>query len=146
MPSISFTGLQKVTVSNKYTYSDLHLDFNNPINKDLQADYDASAIKNSIYSLFNTLPGQNLLNPLYGLDLSQYLFEQINETNARNIGNAIVNGLPMYETRITVSNVDITLNINEQTYYIELSIVMPYLNNQAVRIPGTLSKTGYTIL
>lgn len=146
MPSISFTGLQKVTVSNTYTYSDLHLDFSNTINKDLQADYDAAAIKNSIYSLFNTMPGQNLLNPLYGLDLSRYLFEPLSENNARSIGNAIVNGLSMYETRVTVSGVNITLNISEQTYYIELNIIMPYLNNQAVRIPGILSKTGYTIL
>jgi len=146
MPSISFNGLQKVTVTNTYTYSDLHLDFSNPISKDLQADYDAAAIKNSIYSLFNTMPGQSLLNPLYGLDLTQYLFEQVNETNARNIGNAIVNGLSLYEPRVTVSNVNITLNPDEQTYYIDLNIIMPYLNNQAVNIPGTLSKTGYTIL
>jgi len=146
MPFISFNGLQKVTVTNTYTYSDLHLDFSNPINKDLQADYDAAAIKNSIYSLFNTMPGQSLLNPLYGLDLTQYLFEQVNETNARNIGNAIVNGLSLYEPRVTVSNVNITLNPDEQTYYIDLNIIMPYLNNQAVNIPGTLSKTGYTIL
>jgi phage baseplate assembly protein W len=146
MPSLSFIGLQKVTVTNTYTYSDLHLDFGNPISKDLQADYDAAAIKNSIYSLFNTLPGQSLLNPLYGLDLTQYLFDPVSETNARNIGNAIVNGLSLYEPRVTVSNVNITLNISEQTYYIDLNIVMPYLNNQAVNIPGTLSKTGYTIL
>jgi len=146
MPSISFNGLQKVIVTNTYTYSDLHLDFSNPISKDLQADYDAAAIKNSIYSLFNTMPGQSLLNPLYGLDLTQYLFEPVNETNARNIGNAIVNGLSLYEPRVTVSNVNITLNLDEQTYYIDLNIIMPYLNNQAVNIPGTLSKTGYTIL
>ena len=145
MPSISFTGLQKATVTNRYTYSDLQLDFSNPINKDLEADYDAAAIKNSIYSLFNTMPGQNLLNPLYGLNLTQYLFEPISETNARSIGNAIVSGLATYESRVTVSNVNIRLNISEQTYYIDLNIIMPYLNNQAVNIPGTLSKTGYII-
>ena len=146
MPTLNLTGLQKVVVTNAYTYSDLQLDFGNPISKDLQADYDAAAVKNSIYSLFNTTPGQNLLNPLYGLDLTQYLFEPVSEINARSIGNAIVNGLSMYEPRVTVSNVNIALNISEQTYYIELNIIMPYLNNQAVRIPGTLSKTGYTLL
>ena len=145
MPSISFNGLQKVIVTNTYTYSDLHLDFSNPISKDLQADYDAAAIKNSIYSLFNTMPGQSLLNPLYGLDLTQYLFEPVNETNARNIGNAIVNGLSLYEPRVTVSNVNITLNLDEQTYYIELNILMPYLNNTPLLIPGVLSKSGYTL-
>jgi phage baseplate assembly protein W len=146
MPSLSFTGLQKVQVAAKYTYSDLHLDFNNPISQDLQADYDAAAIKNSINALFNTLPGQNLLNPTYGLNLAQYLFEPITETNGRNIGNTILNGIALYEPRITVQNVNIRLNTSEQTYYIDLNIIMPYLNNQDLNIPGVLSRTGYTII
>jgi len=145
MPSISFTGLQKVNVSNNYTYSDLHLDFSNPINKDLKADYDEAAIKNSIYSLFNTLPGQSLLNPTYGLNLVKYLFEPVTEDNARNIGNDIVTGLSLYEPRVKVSNVNIRLNSDEQSYYIELNIIMPYLN-KVINVPGTLTRTGYTIL
>jgi phage baseplate assembly protein W len=145
MPSISFTGLQKVNVSNNYTYSDLHLDFSNPINKDLKADYDEAAIKNSIYSLFNTLPGQSLLNPTYGLNLVKYLFEPVTEDNARSIGNDIVTGLSLYEPRVKVSNVNIQLNSDEQSYYIELNIIMPYLN-KVINVPGTLTRTGYTIL
>ena len=145
MPSISFTGLQKVNVSNNYTYSDLHLDFSNPINKDLKADYDEAAIKNSIYSLFNTLPGQSLLNPTYGLNLVKYLFEPVTEDNARSIGNDIVTGLSLYEPRVKVSNVNIRLNSDEQSYYIELNIIMPYLN-KVINVPGTLTRTGYTIL
>jgi len=145
MPSLSFTGLQKVSVATNYTYSDLHLDFANPINKDVQADYDTAAIKNSIYALFNTLPGQNLLNPTYGLNLAQYLFEPISESIGRTIGNVIVAGLNQYEPRITIQNVNITLNYDEQTYYIDLNILMPYLNNKTLNIPGALNKTGYTL-
>jgi phage baseplate assembly protein W len=146
MPSISFTGLQRpAVVTNKYTYADLHLDFANPIIKDITADYDETAIKNSIYSLFNTLPGQNLLNPLYGLNLAQYLFEPITQTNGNRIGKAILNGLTLYEPRVNVQNINIQMNIDEQTYYIELNITMPYLNNKPVLVPGTLSKTGYTL-
>jgi len=146
MPSISFTGLQKITAANTYTYSDLHLDFVNPITSDISADYDTAAIKNSINALFNTLPGQNLLNPTYGLNLAQYLFQPISETNGRLIGNAILNGLTLYEPRITVQNVNIQMNTDEQTYYIYLNIVMPYLNNTTLNVAGVLGKTGYTLL
>jgi len=146
MPSLSFTGLQRVAVTtNSYTYSDIHLDFSNPINKDLTSDYDEAAIKNSINSLFNTLPGQNLLNPSYGLNLAQYLFEPVSQTIGNQIGKAILTGLTTYEPRVNVQNVNIQLNQDEQTYYIELNIVMPYLNNNALRVPGVLSKTGYTL-
>jgi len=146
MPSLSFTGLQRATViTNNYTYSDLHLDFSNPIVKDITTDYDEAAIKNSINSLFNTLPGQNLLNPLYGLNLTQYLFEPVSQSTGNLIGKAILNGLTVYEPRVTVQNININFNVDEQTYYIDLNITMPYLNNKNVRIPGVLNKTGYTL-
>jgi len=146
MPSLSFTGLQRVAVTtNSYTYSDIHLDFSNPINKDLTSDYDEAAIKNSINSLFNTLPGQNLLNPTYGLNLAQYLFQPVSQTIGNQIGKAILNGLSIYEPRVTVQNINIQLNPDEQTYYIELNIQMPYLNNTTLRVPGVLSQTGYTL-
>ena len=144
MASINFTGLQKIELTpDKYTYSDLHLDFNNPIKKDLDNDYDGTAIKNSIFALFNTIPGQNLLNPLYGLNLTQYLFEPISEINGQSIGEAILTGISIYEPRVVVKGIDIQVNETEQTYYITLNISMPFLNNNVVRIPGTLSKTGY---
>jgi hypothetical protein len=146
MPSLSFTGLQQVTTrTNNYVYSDLHLDFSSPISKDLQADYDEIAIKNSIYSLFNTLPGQNLLNPLYGLNLAQFLFEPISQLNGNRIGKAILNGLTTYEPRVNVTGIQITMNIDEQTYYIELNITMPYISNKVLLVPGVLSKTGYNL-
>ena len=145
MPSITFTGLQKIQItSNNYTYSDLHLDLDNPISKDIASDFDESAVRNSIINLFNTTPGQNLLDPEYGLNLVQYLFEPISETNGRQIGNDILTGIKKYEPRILVKSVDIQMNEDEQTYYITLSIEIPILYSQ-IRIEGALTKTGFTL-
>lgn len=145
MPSLTFTGLQKIQITNKkYSYSDLDLDFSNPISKDLVSDYDENAIKNSILTLFNTIPGQNLLNPIYGLNLSKFLFQPLSETTGRLIGEEIVNGLSLFEPRVNVANVTIQPVEEEQTYYILLNIEMPLLNSQ-LRIPGTLNNTGFTL-
>lgn len=145
MPSLNFTGLQKIQITtNNYTYSDLHLDFSNPISKDLASDYDETAIKRSLTNLFNTVPGQNLLNPLYGLNLVQYLFEPISESAGRSIGNAIITGITTYEPRVSISTVNVEVNEEEQTYYITLNIQIPGLNS-TLRIPGTLTKTGFTL-
>jgi phage baseplate assembly protein W len=145
MPSITFTGLQKIQItSNNYTYSDLHLDLDNPISKDITSDFDESAVRNSILNLFNTTPGQNLLDPEYGLNLVQYLFEPISETNGRQIGNDILTGIKKYEPRVLIKSVDIQMNEDEQTYYITLSIEIPILYSQ-IRIEGALTKTGFTL-
>lgn len=145
MPSLTFSGLQKIQLTtNRYSYSDLHLDFTNPIAKDLTADYDEVAVKVSIFNLFNTVPGQNLLDPLYGLNLVQYLFEPISEINGRGIGNSIVEGINTYEPRVVIKNVDIEMNEEEQTYYITLNIEIPLLDS-TIRITGQLTKTGFII-
>lgn len=145
MPSLTFTGLQKIQVTSKeFTYSDLHLDFTNPISKDITADFDVAAVKNSLINLFNTVPGQNLLNPEYGLNLVQYLFEPISETNGRIIGNAIVDGITTYEPRVIIRTIDVETDEEEQTYYITLNILVPILNTE-IQIPGTLSKTGFIL-
>jgi len=145
MPSLTFTGLQKIQITTKnYTYSDLHLDFTNPISKDLKADFDVAAVKNSLNNLFNTIPGQNLLNPAYGLNLVRFLFEPLNEVNGRLIGNAIVEGITTFEPRVIIRTVDIEVNQDEQTYYITLNILIPILDAE-IEIPGTLSKTGFTL-
>ena len=46
MASLNFNILSKPNVTNTtFTYSDLHLDFSNPVKRDVQADYDEAAIK-----------------------------------------------------------------------------------------------------
>jgi len=146
MASINFNVFKKPEVTtNKYLYSDLHLDFTNPIDNDVKADYDMSAIKNSVVTLFNTLPGQNLLNPEYGLNLLQYLFEPASSTIARIIGAKIVKDVSLYEPRIRVQNVNVQVNPDEQMYTITLSISVPSLNKN-VQVVGTLNREGFSLL
>ena len=146
MASLNFIGLQKVQVTNKkYQYIDLHLDFSNPIVRDLQTDNDEAAIRNSIYNLFNTTPGQNLLNPNYGMNLIKYVFEPASPSIGREIGNTILKNLSNFEPRVVVNNVNVEVNPDEQMYIITLSIGIPQFN-QNIKIPGILTKTGYTFL
>jgi phage baseplate assembly protein W len=145
MPSISFNGLQKVVSAQKYNYVDIHLDFDNPVVRDIKVDYDGSAIVNSLNNLFNTIPGQNLLNPEYGLNLIKYIFEPATETTAHMIGNYIMDNVTNYEPRVQVQNINITINKDEQTFTIVLSILIPALNQQII-LPGVLNKSGYSLL
>ena len=92
----------------KFSYADLKLDIDlnshipstptgvgkNPI--DFRLSYDENAILNSIKNIFNTKKGQKILSPEFGLDLEQYLFENVSEENADILGKTIYEELSFY--------------------------------------------------
>jgi phage baseplate assembly protein W len=156
MASIKISGLPEPrNVSQKYTYSDLHLDLekkylikNNlkqfPEINDLMLDYDLNAIKNSIRNIFNTTPGEKVLNPDFGLDLKQFLFEPMSDLEAMNISSMIKTKLPLYEPRIILNYVNVQTDFDNTEYRIEISITLPELSRQAFTISGALNSIGYT--
>lgn len=147
MASLVFNTLapsSQITV-NKYLYADLHLDFTNPVKRDVSVDYDLAAINNSIVNLFNTMPGQNLLNPEYGLNLLQFLFEPASDVIAQLIGDKIFKGIKVYEPRVTISGINVEVNIDEQMYTVTLSMFVTSLNSN-ISITGALTKNGFNLL
>jgi len=145
MPSITFNSLQNIQTTTNNNFVDLHLDFSNPVQRDIVVDYDQAAVVNSIVNLFNTMPGQNLLNPTYGLNLMQYLFLPATSTTATLVGQTILKNLSTFEPRATVKNINITVNPDDNSMAIVLSILIPSLN-VSLNIPGTLTNAGYTLL
>lgn len=155
MANITIRSLnQKPEVKRGFTYSDIKLDltFDYLINNELlrnkqikdavnSLDYDA--IRNSIVSLFTTIPGQKLLNPYFGLNLVKYLFEPVNEDIASNIAYDITTGIATYEPRIKVKNLVVGFSIEGQYYEIVMEIGVPQINNQSFQLVGTLSNSGF---
>lgn len=128
-----------------YTYSDIRLDLvkekiplgqNNLLrksgNSDLKTDFDEYAIANSLKNLFSTRPRQRLLNPEYGLDLTQFLFENANEYSARLIARKIIQGIERYEPRVIVNNVDVNVNAEYNRYTVLIDLKIPTLRRNVV--------------
>jgi phage baseplate assembly protein W len=111
--------------------------------KDVNIDYDVRAIETSIRNIFNTKPGEKILNPAFGLDLSQYLFEPISEETAREIGNTVLEQLPLYEPRVILNSIDIVAKENNNEYIVTMSITVPELNNLYTDIKGVLDTQGF---
>jgi phage baseplate assembly protein W len=114
--------------------------------KDLKAIYNAGAVINSIKNILTTSPGEKILNPLFGVDLRDYLFEPVTETRAFFIGTDLYNGLTTQEPRITIERVDIVAVPDESQYEISLSITIPSLNINNVTLRGVLNNDGYTFI
>jgi len=154
MASIVITELNKFPKERDYTYKDLEVDLmidytkTSPLNnykeqKDIVVDYDVAAIKNSIFNIFTTIPGQKILNPTFGLNLLYYLFTGITAENARMLGDTILKGITKFEPRVTVDNINITTDYDNQQYTIDLFLSVPSLNIKGLQVKGTLAESGY---
>lgn len=130
-----YTNITAETDLNEYVYTDLHLDLSfiknigNGIttvnSNDIVADYDIQAIRNSIYNIFTTKPGEKILNPAFGCSLEAFLFEQLSEFKANIIGNQILTNLTRYEPRIEVEKVMVYPNYEMLQYEITIVYNIP---------------------
>ena len=138
-----------------YLYMDLHLDLevSDNINnflyqeneiKDIKINYDIDALKNSLYNLFTTTPGEKILNPDYGLDLRQYLFSPATVEVAENIRDEIYRQVRVYETRVKLSDVHITIFEDVNEFDISIYYSVPSLNIYKVSMFCTLGGSGFT--
>ena len=155
--SLSVDKLTENSLSEGYLYKDIFFDldneysYNSQLNqqeklKDVQALYDVESIKNSIKNHFLTSPGQKILNPTFGIDLRQYLFEPVDDFTAELIKDDIESKLPRSEPRIKVDKVSVVGDEDNNQYNIELQINVPSLGVYGLSLKSELKTTGYTIL
>ena len=148
--SLNLNILKSQANSTKYTnivYRDLHLDIeklytnNDELHKineitDIVTDVNSKAIKNSIYNILSTMPGQKILNPECGLNLTQWLFTNLSETNASLIKFKITEQINRYEPRVTLTKVEVVPNYEEHQY----DITIQFNNNETFNL--NLTETG----
>ena len=99
------------------------------LRNDIKVDYDESAIFNSLRNLLTTKPGQRFLFPLYGLDLTKFLFQPITTFNAQLIGDLIVSSIDNFETRVNLLNVQVIPDTDNNTYNITIIVQIPIFNS-----------------
>jgi phage baseplate assembly protein W len=144
----------KVKDNNKPIYSDIKLDLKVNYNidprleskdviMDIESSHDLDAIKNSLFNLFTTVPGQKILNPVYGLNLLQFVFTGITSQNANALGNLILEGIRRFEPRIEIKKINVFPDMENQTFEIGLRLDVPSLNIKDVTLKGVLSESGY---
>ena len=111
--------------------------------KDIQVQEDIGAIKNSLFNLFTTMPGQKILNPTYGLNLLQYLFVPVSTSQAQIIGESILTGVRRFEPRVLLLGVNVETDYDNNQYNVFMSISVPSLNIELISLKGVLSESGY---
>tara|TARA_A100000164_G_C21486127_1_gene575776 strand:- start:201 stop:602 length:402 start_codon:yes stop_codon:yes gene_type:complete len=107
-------------------YKDISMSFQtNPLNDDLIALKDSSAIARSIRNIVFTQPGEKFFNPDFGSRITESLFENIDDASADAIRDEIRNSIRNFEPRVNLLNVFVRPNFdfNEMNVTIEYEII-----------------------
>jgi phage baseplate assembly protein W len=157
LKNIEVSDLDNASLTDSYLYKDVLFDlnpqytYNAQINKkerlrDIDALFDEEAVRNSVVNCFLTSPGQKILNPEFGVDLRDYLFDPISQFTTEFIKMVIEDKLPLMEPRISLQNVSVIANEEEQQYDVTLEIDIPSLNVYGLSLKGKLNNNGYTLV
>ena len=92
----------------------------NPLNYDLIAIKNETAIARSIRNLVFTLPGEKFFNQTLGSNISQSLFESLDDVSAAAIQDEISNTIRNYEPRVDLINVDVSPNYGENEFNVTI--------------------------
>ena len=110
----------------KQEFKDISMSFEtNPLNDDLIALKNSSAIARSIRNIVFTQPGEKFFNPDFGSRITESLFENMDEVSALAIRDEIENSITRFEPRVNVIEVKVIPNFeaNEMKATIVYEIV-----------------------
>ena len=105
------------------SFKDISMSFEtNPLNEDLIALKNSSAIARSIRNIVFTQPGEKFFQPDFGSRVSESLFENVDEVSALTIRDEVRSSIVNYEPRVKLNNVNVNLNPDEN----EINLTITY--------------------
>ena len=98
-------------------FKDISMSFqSNPLNNDLIGLKNANAIARSVKNIVFTVPGEKFFNENFGSDISESLFENINEISAAAIEDQIRLSIENYEPRVELISVKAIPNYDNNQF------------------------------
>ena len=89
-------------------------------------------IRESLYILLFTIPGERIMLPEYGAGLNELLYENLNNTLLHRIREQIRLAILYYEPRITVDDLAVTRdNDTEGKVWVEITYTVSASNERA---------------
>ena len=105
------------------SFKDISMSFEtNPLNDDLIALKNSSAIARSIRNIVFTQPGEKFFNPEFGSRVSESLFEIVDEVSSIAIRDEIRSSIINYEPRVKLLDVIVIPNEDDN----EMNVTVKY--------------------
>jgi uncharacterized protein len=68
---------------------------------------DEEDIRQSLYLLVSTAPGERIMRPSYGCDLQSMVFERLTEATRTKIEHMVLRAIILFEPRVSVQEVNV---------------------------------------
>lgn len=102
-------------------FKDISMSFKiNPVNNDLIAVKNETAIARSIRNLILTQPGERFFNQNLGSKVSRTLFENMDDLTATVLKDEIENTINNYEPRVDLIGVDVNPNYDNNEFNVTI--------------------------
>jgi phage baseplate assembly protein W len=88
-------------------------------------------IQESLHILLTTRVGERIIQPDYGCDLTDFIFESLNTTNKTYIRDLVETAVLYYEPRIDIERLDFDVNDNEGVVNMHLQYVIRSTNSRS---------------
>jgi phage baseplate assembly protein W len=98
-------------------FKDISMSFqSNPLNDDIIAIKNATAIARSVRNIVFTLPGEKFFDPNFGSNISASLFENVDSFSASIIESEIRTSINNFEPRVNLQDVSIEPDYDNNTF------------------------------
>lgn len=94
-------------------------------------------VDQSLNILLSTALGERVMQPKYGCDLTDYVFESLNSSVIGYLKDRVTNAILFYEPRIRVEQIEITSSDSMELIEGRFTISIQYF------VPGTNSRFNY---
>jgi len=102
-------------------FKDVSMTFQkHPLTSDIIALKNESAIARSVRNIVFTVPGEKFFDENFGSQISQALFENINDISANIIRSEIKSSLRRYEPRVKVREVNVEPNFDQNEFNVTI--------------------------
>ena len=103
------------------SFKDISASFKvNPLNEDLIATINATAIARCVRNLVLTKQGERFFNPILGSQVSSLLFENIDQLTASAIADEIKITIDNFEPRVELTEVDVSPNYDNSEFNVTI--------------------------
>lgn len=108
------------------TFNDISADFSLDARGSLKLAEDADAIRQSVKNILLTLTGSRpgTAQEYYGTGLRKFTFAPLTNYSGQRLGNEVIVALEKFEPRITIQNVEINVNGEENRFDMEIYYVI----------------------
>ena len=119
------------TLEKNYLFKDLRTDLRKDSkDRDIDTSIDENAINNSITNMFLFSPGERIIQPEFGNNLYQYVYEPITDLTAKKLGREILSMFERWEARVEILDLIITPFPDDNLYHVQVIYTIPSLNDR----------------